>query len=402
MGWHKGWWKKRKGQALVMVALAMPVLIGMAGVGLTVGTVYYSQSKLQNAADAAALAGAKALWIGDPNAPADQASLVTQNDPEATNVKLSVSPTHPNTVLVSAHVSAPGTFASLFGHPHFSVNVQAAAQYSPGGPFNYAVFQGDPHAGDAPLLLNGNSDVVSTNGDPIANVHSNNNLKLNGHISVDGSCEGNPAVSIGGNSSCSGSVINHANQIAMPQWTVAETTPSGATTVGSPSDPTGMTVSGNDSVNGNYVVYGNLVINGGSYVSGHFVVINGNIIVNGNAQITGSLVTFGGGIFMAGNVTQSGGGALALAAFTKSGQVADSATSPAANNPPNAGSIVLNGNVDVHSILYAPDSYVDLNGNVDVHGSVIGYRVNLNGNVNVTYTPSQDSAVPVQQVSLIQ
>ncbi|MDA8206705.1 MAG: pilus assembly protein TadG-related protein, partial [Thermaerobacter sp.] len=68
------WWRRRQGQALVIVALAMPLLIGMAGVGLTVGTVYYSQQKLQNAVDAGALAGAKALMMGDPNAPGDQAA----------------------------------------------------------------------------------------------------------------------------------------------------------------------------------------------------------------------------------------------------------------------------------------------------------------------------------------
>ncbi len=423
------WWRRRQGQALVIVALAMPLLIGMAGVGLTVGTVYYSQQKLQNAVDAGALAGAKALMMGDPNAPGDQAALVSQDDPGASHVKLTVSSSRPNTVEVSAMVQAPGTFAALFGHSHFAVHVNAAATYGPGAPFTYAVFQGDPHAGDPPLTLIGNTAVISSNGSPTANVHSNNDLKLQGNISVDGACEGDPSVIKEGSTStedsgstgdstskedsaskkespdCAGPIVAPANQIAMPQWSVAQATPPNAIVVGSPSNPVGMTIGkdGKDqTVNGNYVINGNLVINGNTTVTGHYLVRDGNIIVNGNAIITGSLVTFGGGIFMAGNVSQSGGGALAVAAFTSNGQVAESANTPAAHNPPDAGSIVVDGNVNVSSILYAPDGYVDLNGNEDVSGAVIGYRVNLKGNVDITYTPSQNAAVPVQQVSLIQ
>ena len=52
---------KRRGQAMVLYALLMPLLFLFVGVGLDLGWYYLNVSRLQNAADAAALAGAQAL-----------------------------------------------------------------------------------------------------------------------------------------------------------------------------------------------------------------------------------------------------------------------------------------------------------------------------------------------------
>ena len=393
-------WRAREGQSLVMVALALPLMIGMAGVGVTVGTVYYSQAKLQSAVDAAALAGAKALTDGQ--SPGNQQSLITINDPSAIDMSVAVSPTNSQEVVASATDVAPGTFAALFGHSTFVINAHATALASPGLPFHYAVFQGDPNPSDPALLLNGNPTILSANGTPSADVHSNNNLDVSGSVTVEGSCGGDPSVSVGGNSACAGGLVQPAPQIPMPQWTPAQVTPPDAITVGSASNPIGMDVPTDTSVAGNYIVYGNLVINGNANVTGHYLVEDGSIIINGNANVSGSLVAFGGGIFMSGNVTQSDGGTLAMAAFTANGQVASDATSPTTDNPPTPGSIVLDGNVTVNSVLYAPDSYVNLYGNVTVNGAAVGYTVALDGNVNVVQPTTVAQSVPVQQVSLVQ
>ncbi|MBE8955450.1 MAG: pilus assembly protein [Quinella sp. 2Q5] len=52
---------RRRGQVLVLYALLIPLLIMCLGVGLDLGWYYLKVSRLQNAADAAALAGARAL-----------------------------------------------------------------------------------------------------------------------------------------------------------------------------------------------------------------------------------------------------------------------------------------------------------------------------------------------------
>jgi Flp pilus assembly protein TadG len=53
--------KDRKGSVLVIVALGMPVLIGMAGLAVDIGALFVVRSELQRAADAGALAGASAF-----------------------------------------------------------------------------------------------------------------------------------------------------------------------------------------------------------------------------------------------------------------------------------------------------------------------------------------------------
>ena len=57
-------WRNEDGQAMVMVALMMVVLLGFAALAIDGGRLYIAKSKMQNAADAAALAGAQDL----PNA----------------------------------------------------------------------------------------------------------------------------------------------------------------------------------------------------------------------------------------------------------------------------------------------------------------------------------------------
>ena len=48
---------KQRGQALVLYALMIPLLILFVGVGIDLGWYYLNVSRLQNAADAAVLAG---------------------------------------------------------------------------------------------------------------------------------------------------------------------------------------------------------------------------------------------------------------------------------------------------------------------------------------------------------
>lgn len=147
------WIKKRRGQVLPLITVALPLMIGLAGLSLTVGTVYFEQEKLQNAVDAAALAGAQEMNTADPSAPGDQASLVTQDDARATHVVVKIQTTPPHTVRAQAQAQVPGTFAALFGIKTFTVTVtvQAVASYGAGQPFDYAVFQGDPQAANPGL-----------------------------------------------------------------------------------------------------------------------------------------------------------------------------------------------------------------------------------------------------------
>ncbi len=71
---HTGFIKNKSGQSMVMVALFMVVLLGFVAMTTNVGALTVTKSDLQNAADAAALAGAQELPDN-----AAQARIVAQN-----------------------------------------------------------------------------------------------------------------------------------------------------------------------------------------------------------------------------------------------------------------------------------------------------------------------------------
>lgn len=60
---------KRRGQALVFYAVLIPTLFAFVGVGLDLGWYYLNVSRLQNAADAAVLAGAQVIINDNVNFP---------------------------------------------------------------------------------------------------------------------------------------------------------------------------------------------------------------------------------------------------------------------------------------------------------------------------------------------
>ena len=63
--------RSERGQAFVLTVVALVVLLGMAAVGIDVGSWYKAQRHDQAVADAAALAGSQAL----PDDPAQAVSL---------------------------------------------------------------------------------------------------------------------------------------------------------------------------------------------------------------------------------------------------------------------------------------------------------------------------------------
>lgn len=61
--------QKQKGAVTVLVALTLPVLLGAAALAVDLAYLHVVRNELQNDADAAALAGARALYISSPASP---------------------------------------------------------------------------------------------------------------------------------------------------------------------------------------------------------------------------------------------------------------------------------------------------------------------------------------------
>lgn len=119
--------REEGGQALVMVALAMAALLAFLALAIDVGSVYAERRRMQNAADAGALAGAKVLCTRGfgAQAEADIAArdYATRNGAQIITVTFSAF----NVVDVSVQETTNTFFAGLIGFPTVDVAADAAA-----------------------------------------------------------------------------------------------------------------------------------------------------------------------------------------------------------------------------------------------------------------------------------
>jgi len=100
--------KDEAGQALVLVALGLMMLLMMAALGVDVGYLHYQRQQMQKAADAAAIAGATALSYNGNFA------VAAQNDAAANGFA-----NGSNGVSVAVH-NPPQTFGDPFlGNGHY-------------------------------------------------------------------------------------------------------------------------------------------------------------------------------------------------------------------------------------------------------------------------------------------
>jgi Flp pilus assembly protein TadG len=169
MNWFQ---RHKRGQSLVIIALSATVLFGIIALGLDAGRLYFERRDVQNAADAAALAGAQELLPqgGDPgvstqmaenarcvaaeyafktwnDAPANDCTTWWNQQPAqvaAANTPARVTITtpsrnNPNEIAVRVDYVVPLTFATVMG---FRSSTVSAVAYAHGGFYNktYTVF----------------------------------------------------------------------------------------------------------------------------------------------------------------------------------------------------------------------------------------------------------------------
>ena len=136
--------RKQKGVMLALLALCLPFLLAAMGIAVDFGNVYVHKAQLQNAADAAALAGgrvyADALKAGtdNPKAAADSMarSYVTKNDKNVSDAPIlevrgsaASSTTRYYRVTLSDTVST--CFLRYFGFDSFPVKAACTVKLSP-------------------------------------------------------------------------------------------------------------------------------------------------------------------------------------------------------------------------------------------------------------------------------
>lgn len=122
--------KQEAGQVLIQVAVMIVVLLGFVSLAIDVGNVYSERRRMQNAADAGALAGARELCLLSPEdvAIAKAKEYMTKNGVAAGDIAAGdVTVTGGNVVDTTAKKTANTFFAGLVGFPSFPVGAGAAA-----------------------------------------------------------------------------------------------------------------------------------------------------------------------------------------------------------------------------------------------------------------------------------
>jgi Flp pilus assembly protein TadG len=186
MGWYR---RRRRGQAIVIMALAMVAICGMLALAIDAGRLYFQRRLMQDAVDAGALAGAQDLvgTLANPNGLPNQAlyhalqdtfsvfNLApaysnpnaapytpappgnTLTDTEGSYAVTVVAPSGYNSkqVQVSVSYNAVATFAQVLGFN--SINIQATATAEAGtNAKTYAIFAyGPPGTGNTITIANG-------------------------------------------------------------------------------------------------------------------------------------------------------------------------------------------------------------------------------------------------------
>jgi Putative Flp pilus-assembly TadE/G-like len=137
--------RRNGGQVLVLVALAMFALLGLAALAVDVGFMYSTRHELQRSADAGALAGASAFTTGDWNDTGVRSLADSRARNYASQDVVVQTPLNPTSevavsfpsldrIQVITSRNANLFFARIFGMPNWLITARAVAQAAVAGP----------------------------------------------------------------------------------------------------------------------------------------------------------------------------------------------------------------------------------------------------------------------------
>jgi Flp pilus assembly protein TadG len=150
---------EQDGVVLVLVALMMTVMLGMAALAIDIGSFYGAQREAQSAADAAALAAAQDLPSNSAQATTDVQNYVARDDPGATPV-IQYPYGNSSTIKVTVNNTTPAFFSQIWGKTSQGVSATAVAGARPAA-VHAAIFAYDDSCADKGVDLEGNSPVIN-------------------------------------------------------------------------------------------------------------------------------------------------------------------------------------------------------------------------------------------------
>lgn len=122
-----------RGAVLVLVAVSMVVLLGIGGLALDSGRGYLTKARLARAVDAAVLAGARSLRLGEDVARQRAIDIAVLNGANGDDIDVifGVNAEGEQTVRVDAHLVMPTTLMRVLGVETMDVNSAAVAAVPP-------------------------------------------------------------------------------------------------------------------------------------------------------------------------------------------------------------------------------------------------------------------------------
>jgi len=408
--------KNERGQALVVIALALIVLFGILGLVIDGGNAFLDRRKAQNAADSAALAASVTRIRGEHDWVAAALTAAANNGYNSDGIKNVVTVYSPPTsgpfagnieyiqVVITSHVNT--YFAKVIGTSQITNIVEAVARSKPSEVKE--VLQGMAIVSLAPtsnclnekaFWIHGNTTLDITGGGVFINSDNEDCALLqqgNGTVHIQGSNQISvvggasiqkpqlltPGVTIGTSS------VNYPPPFFMPAVDCGEED--------AQINEDGVSMSPG-TWDEKFPPEGVTQLDEGVYC------LNAGFEVTGNETITGQDVTF---IILSGEVRFGGSANLILSAPTAGTYKGLLIYLPMENDS----QVVLNGGSESSftGTILAPASEIVINGNSSpsgFHSQIIGYRVDADGSgtIVIVYDDEQNyDAVTMPEVQLSQ
>jgi len=230
--------ERKRGQIVVMFALALFVIVLIAALAFDGGLMLLERRDQQNAADAAALAGARYLDYSIPDADPQARAIATANGfTDGVNnqiVQVHIPPTSgqfrmlPGFVEVVIGNRRPSIFAGAMGVAGWNVSARAVAANQHGLDLPFAMLTLDP-TGCSALAINGTGQVNSAGSIQVNSTCTNRALDVGGSGIVRVTADGARCNSAGDIDSHGGGELNcteSENSYAIPDPLLTRPAPS--------------------------------------------------------------------------------------------------------------------------------------------------------------------------------
>jgi Putative Flp pilus-assembly TadE/G-like len=365
---------------MIVTALCIASLCGMAGFAVDVGTLFRAKRNLQLVADAAAIAGADEAKYGDWKAAALASTVqngitngsggatVTVNNPPASG-------SHAGGVEVIVTVSEPTYFMKIFHLTSMNVSARAVAGLVAASGCIYTL-----GTSDADIGMVGSADLSMPDCGILVDSSSSNAISMTNNTTITAQSIGVVGgISIGGADMTPAAITGIAPAadplafLPVPSFNTASCKADPGSNYG-PTIPGGTVCYNGISITGS----GNVTFPPGLYI------VNGTFSIKGSGTVSGNGVTF----FLAapnGTLTQAGSSSLNLIAPTSGTYNGILFFEDPTDN--NAMSIAGSGSSTIEGIIYAPDASLTLVGSsgVNIYADLIVNSLSMKGTSNYTF-----------------